>query len=187
MKHKEQPCSIHWVASCEREFKNLGYSGNILIFPFQKPYQNAMMWRGPETPCERNCFGRSVLDYGHTCFLGSLLWGACGRTEDVKLRVKWKARVKPAWDLSIVDLFVSQPGLVLGIASPQVQHLALGFVQCHELPMAQFSGLSQSLWMTSWFSNVSAALYENREPHCCLWLCELWLLSPGWLHIICCQ
>lgn len=69
--------------------------------------------------------------------VGSLLWGACGRTEHVKLRVKWKAPVKPAWDLSIVDLFISQPGLVLGIASPQVQHLALGFVECHELRTAQ--------------------------------------------------
>lgn len=69
--------------------------------------------------------------------VGSLLWGACGRTEDVKMRVKWKAPVKPACDLSAVDLFIPQPGLVLGVASSQGQHVALGFIECHELPMAQ--------------------------------------------------
>lgn len=60
--------------------------------------------------------------------VGSLLRGACSRTKDVKLRVRWEALMEPTCDLSMVDLFIPHPGLVPGVASPQVQPLALGFV-----------------------------------------------------------
>lgn len=68
--------------------------------------------------------------------VGSLLCGACSRTEGVKLRVRWEALIEPVCDLSMADLFFPQPGLVPGVASPQVQPLALGFVECRDLPMA---------------------------------------------------
>lgn len=70
----------------------------------------------------------------HVSIHGELSVWSSGRTEDVRLsRVESSVR---AWVWPLHGWSVHpQPGLVLGVASPRVQHLALGFVEHHELPM----------------------------------------------------
>ena len=41
---------------------------HLLYSSLQKPYHSIVIWRGPESPCERNFLGRGVLECGDKCF-----------------------------------------------------------------------------------------------------------------------
>jgi len=54
----------------------------------------------------------------------------------------------------VLNPFVLQFVLVMGVALTQVQHLALRFVEPHDVHLGPLLSLSRSLWMTSGPSGV---------------------------------
>ena len=60
-------------------------------------------------------------------------------------------------DRAALSPFIPQPGLIVGVALTQMQHLTLHLVEPHEVTESHFSSLSRSLSMASCPSGVSAA------------------------------
>jgi len=88
---------------------------------------------------------------------------SCKRTllAHVQFLIPWYPQVLLCW--TALNPFVPQFALILGTVPTQVQDLALGLAELHDVCMDHSSSLPMSLWVASHPSRVASQFYKDYK------------------------